>query len=118
MTSPEFLQRMGFNVTTTPTTPEDTTVTTEDTYSTYTTSDSGNSLEYWAQQSSAGAYAPVQPMEVNVTPLPAEAFAVGGEIEEPTGIMGWISQNYLLAGAIAAGVGYFGYREAKKRGMI
>lgn len=98
--------KMGFNVTTTPTATDDS--------SSSTTSESELGLEYYAQQSGGGSYAP---MDVTVPELPEEAFMVGGEVEEPTGIMGWISQNLLISGLIAAGVG-FGFWEARKRGMI
>jgi len=44
---------------------------------------------------------------------------VSGDIEEPKeGIMGWVQDNMLLSAAIAGTVGFFGYRYAKKQGMI
>jgi hypothetical protein len=37
---------------------------------------------------------------------------------ESSGIMGWVQDNMLLSAAIAGTVGFFGYRYAKKQGMI
>ena len=48
-----------------------------------------------------------------------DTMMVSGDIEEPKeGIMGWVQDNMLLSAAIAGTVGFFGYRYAKKQGMI
>jgi hypothetical protein len=44
---------------------------------------------------------------------------VSGDIEEPKeGIMGFVEENQMLSAALAALVGFLGYRYAKKQGMI
>ena len=62
------------------------------------------------------------PMDIFVPELPPEAYSqqeVSLDIEpESSGIMGWVQDNMLLSAAIAGTVGFFGYRYAKKQGMI
>jgi len=62
------------------------------------------------------------PMDIFMPELPPEAYQqqeVSLDIEpESAGIMGWVQDNMLLSAAIAGTVGFFGYRYAKKQGMI
>jgi len=48
-----------------------------------------------------------------------DTMMVSGDIEEPKeGIMGFVEENQMLSAALAALVGFLGYRYAKKQGMI
>jgi len=43
---------------------------------------------------------------------------VSADVEEPKGLMGFFQQNMLVSAAIIGAVGFFGYRYAKRQGMI
>ena len=43
---------------------------------------------------------------------------VSADVEEPEGLMGFFQQNMLVSAAIIGAVGFFGYRYAKRQGMI
>ena len=80
----------------------------------------GGSSYYPGSYSTETPYSPPPGATPGVMPsYEVDTMMVSGDIEEPKeGIMGFVEENQMLSAALAALVGFLGYRYAKKQGMI